>query len=83
MPAAIDTSVRADIVFHAALGYSQQEIADEVDVSRNTVRKYLEAARRNVEASSNPRDALCAIVEDEYDWEGGDRGPSGVDLMSM
>lgn len=69
MPPAIPDEVRSSIVFHAALGYSQQEISDEVGVSRNTVRKYLRKAREAVEGADEPRETLADIVRDRYDWE--------------
>jgi transposase len=86
MPAAIDAATRGDIVFYAALGYSQEAIADEAGVSRRTVRKYLDRARETVERSARPRRTLCAILRGEYDWEQGERAPDGVDtgdLMSL
>ena len=86
MPAAIDAATRGDIVFYAALGYSQEAIAEEAGVSRRTVRKYLDRAREEVERSARPRRTLCAILRGEHDWERGERAPDGVDtgdLMSL
>lgn len=84
MPPAIDEAARGNIVFYAALGYSQRAVAEEVGVSRNTARKYLELARAAVEDSSEPRATLCAILEGEYDWEAGTRPDEGrLDFMSM
>lgn len=74
MPAAIDDDARSAIVFHAALGYAQQEIAEEVGVSRNTVRKYLGRTREAVEGAEEPREALAAIVRGDYDWDRPERG---------
>ena len=86
MPAAIDDATRSEIVFRAALGDTRTEIAETVGVSRTTVRKYLDHTRTVVEESARPRQTLCAIIENEYDWDGekGD-GPDfdGVDFMSM
>lgn len=84
MPAPIDDEERAAIVYYAALGYPRSEIAAEVGVSRNTVRKYLERARETVESADDPRATLCAIVENEYDWERGRvPGPDDLGFMSM
>ena len=84
MPAAIGEDVRAAIVYHAALGYSNREVAEEVGVSRNTVGKYLERARAVVETAEDPRATLCAILENEYDWERGRvRGTDGLGFISM
>ena len=69
MPAAIDSATRADIVYYSALGYTQQETSDAVGVSRNTVRKYREAAREAVERADDPRRTLAEIILDEYDWD--------------
>ena len=69
MPAALDTHDRSAIVYYAALGYAQQEIADEVGVSRNTVRKYLRLNRRIVEDAPDPRETLAAVIREQYDWE--------------
>lgn len=84
MPAAIDASTRGDIVYYAALGYSQQAVADAVGVSRNTVRKYLELTREIVEDAEEPRERLCAVLEGTYDWDGR-TGSEAVrlDFMSM
>ena len=73
MPAAIPDETRSRIVFHAALGYSQRDIAEEVGVSRNTVRKYLRRAREAVEESEDPPRALADVVTGQYDWERPDR----------
>lgn len=75
MPAAIDDDARSAIVYHAALGYRQAEIAEEVGVARNTVRKYLGKAREAVEAADEPRETLAAIVLGEYDWNRHESGP--------
>lgn len=86
MPAEIDSATRADIVFYAAQGYSQAEVAEEVGVSRRTVRKYLDRTREAVEESAEPRATLCAIVTDDYEWDLAGRTPDGAgtgDLMSM
>ena len=74
MPAPIDDEARSAIVFHAALGYGQAEIAEEVGVSRNTVRKYLRKTREAVEEAEDPRETLSAILRGEYDWERPERG---------
>lgn len=84
MPAAIDGATRSDIVYYAAIGYSNRDVADEVGVSRNTVRKYLELTRTAVEESADPRETLCAILEDDYDWEeGSTSGEVRLEFMSM
>lgn len=75
MPAAITDEERGAIVRRAALGYTQSAIADEVGVSRNTVRKYLGLTREAVESSATPEETLAAIVLGEYDWERSDRPP--------
>lgn len=69
MPAPIPDEVRSAIVVHAALGYSQREIADRLGVSRNTVRKYLRRTREVVEASDDPEGILADVVRGRYDWE--------------
>jgi len=68
VPAPIPASVRADIVYHAALGYTNEETAAAVGVSRNTVRKYLRLTRAVVEDADDPREALVDVVRNEYDW---------------
>jgi transposase len=73
MPAEIDAETRSDIVYYAALGYSQQDIGEGLDVSRNTVRKYLEATRDRVSESDDPRGTLVDIIQNEYNWEFPDR----------
>lgn len=83
MPAPIDRSTRSDIVYYAAQGHSQAEIAAAVDVSRNTVRKYLELTETAVEAANEPRDRLCAIIRDEYDWEAESTDEVRLDFLSM
>jgi transposase len=84
MPAEIDTETRSRIVYYTALGYTQQEVGERVGVSRNTVRKYRRKTREVVEDADDPRQRLCAIIEDEYDWDRGE-GPDelGVGYMSM
>jgi predicted transcriptional regulator len=69
MPAAIDATKRADIIYYSALGYTQQEISDVVGVSRNTIRKYRRAAREAVEDADDPRQTLVEILLGEYDWD--------------
>ena len=69
MPAPIPDEARNRIVFYSALGYSQREIAREVDVSRNTVRKYLELTREAVEGADDPEGVLADVVRGRYDWE--------------
>lgn len=87
MPAPIDDATRADIVFRAARGATRSEIAEALGVSRTTVRKYLEKADSAVEDSDRPRETLCAIIRNEYDWDRGDGEADldidGVDFMSM
>ena len=84
MPAPIPASVRADIVYHAALGYTRAETAAAVGVSRNTVRKYLRLTREAVEAEDDPRAALAEVVRNEYDWEPpGYAGAGGFGDMPM
>ncbi|WP_275736746.1 helix-turn-helix domain-containing protein [Halorhabdus sp. SVX81] len=87
MPAAIDDATRAEIVFRAARGETRSEIAEALDLSRTTVRKYLERTDSVVENSDQPRETLCAIIRNEYDWDRGDgemgRDIDGVDFMSM
>lgn len=69
MPAPIDETTRSEIVFRAALGESQTAIAAATDLSRTTVRKYLDETRGIVEESSRPRERLCAIITGSYDWD--------------
>ncbi|WP_136688051.1 helix-turn-helix domain-containing protein [Halorhabdus amylolytica] len=87
MPAAIDDETRSEIVFRAAQGYTRSEIAKTVGISRTTVRKYLEKTIEVTEDSDRPRETLCAIIQNDYDWdrtEGKtDLDIDGVDFMSM
>jgi predicted transcriptional regulator len=69
MPAAITDDQRNRIVYYAALGYTRSDIAEEVGVSRNTVRKYLREARETVESSEGPEETLAAMVRGDHDWE--------------
>jgi len=69
MPAAIDDTTRSEIVFRAALGESQTAIAEATGCSRTTVRKYLDETRSIVEESAAPRERLCAIITESYDWD--------------
>lgn len=71
MPAEIDDEKRSRIVFYSALGYTQEEIGDEVGVSRNTIVKYRRRAREAVESADDPRETLVSIIENEYDWDRG------------
>ena len=75
MPAPITDEERSAIVYYAALGYAQSAIAEEVGVSRNTVRKYLRRTRAAVEDAENPRETLAAVVLGEYDWHRPNRPP--------
>ena len=77
MPAALDATERSRIAFYSALGYSQQEIGEELDISRTTVRKYRRKVRAAVENSDTPTETLIAILSNEYEWErSADRIPS-------
>lgn len=69
MPAAITDERRSAIVYYAALGYAQQAIAEEVGVSRNTVRKYLRLTREAVEDAEDPRETLAEVIQGQYDWD--------------
>lgn len=69
MPAPIPDEARSRIVFLSALGYTQREIAEEVGVSRNTVRKYLRLTRAVVENADDPEGTLADVVRGRYDWE--------------
>ena len=69
MPAEIDDEKRSQIIYYSALGYSQQEISDEVGVARNTVKKYQQKTRKEVESADTPRKTLADIIENQYDWE--------------
>jgi len=65
MPAEIDKGTRQEIVYLRALDYDKQEIAEEVGVSRNTVRKHLQGVREEVEQSDAPKPKLASIIVDE------------------
>jgi len=69
VPAPIDDDTRSAIVARAALGYSQRDIAEELGLSRTTVRKYLHLTREVVEGADDPRAALADVVTGRYDWE--------------
>lgn len=69
MPAEIEDEKRSQIIYYSALGYTQQEISDEVDVARNTVKKYQQKTRTVVESANTPRKTLADIIENQYDWE--------------
>lgn len=69
MPAEIDYEKRSQIIYYSALGYSQQEISEEVGVARNTVKKYQQKTREAVESDDAPRKTLTNIIENQYDWE--------------
>lgn len=69
MPAEIDDEKRSQIIYYSALGYTQQEISDEVEVARNTVKKYQQKTRKAVESADTPRKTLADIIENQYDWE--------------
>ena len=83
MPAALDPSTRNDIVYYAALGNDQRAIAERLDVSRNTVRKYLTRARAIVEDADQPRERLAAMVRDEYDWDDDRDEDVRLDFLSL
>ena len=69
MPAPLDRDARSRIAYYSALGYTQQEIGEKVDVSRTTVRKYQAKIRYAVETSDDPRETLVALVRNEYEWD--------------
>lgn len=69
MPPEISDTKRSQIIFYSALGYTQREIGEEVDVSRNTIRKYRQKTREIIESANNPEKTLAAIIENRYDWE--------------
>lgn len=69
MPAPLDPATRSRIAFYSALGYSQQEIGQELDISRTTVRKYRAKIWAAVESSDDPEETLVAIIRNQYDWE--------------
>ena len=69
MPAEISDEKRSQIVYYSALGYTQQEISNEVGVARNTVKKYQQKTRKTVESAEAPKKTLTDIIEDQYDWE--------------
>ena len=69
MPAALDYDARSRIAYYSALGYTQQEISEEVGVSRTTVRKYRAKIRDAVESSDDPRETLVAMLRNQYEWD--------------
>ena len=82
MPAAIGPSTRNDIIYYVAQGHDQREVAAKLDISRNTVGKYLDRTRAILEEADQPREVVAAMVRDEYDWER--RGEDvRLDFLSM
>lgn len=62
MPPQVDDDVRREIAFLRALDYDKQEIAEQVDLSRNTVRKHLTDLREEIESSDAPKVRLATII---------------------
>lgn len=60
MGAKIDGDKISRIVTMSALDYEKQEIADEVDVSRNTVRNHLQRIREFAEREGKNEAAVVA-----------------------
>lgn len=67
MPAQISNEVRRKIVRMRALDYDKQEIADQLGISRNTVRRHLNDVRNEVESSDAPDMKLADILFDAQD----------------
>lgn len=67
MPAEIPYETRRRMVRLRALDYTKQEIAEELDVSRNTVSRHLEQVREEVESSDQPEMVLAELLFDPDD----------------
>lgn len=54
MPAKLDKETRGKIVRLRALDYNKQEIAEELDISRNTVSRHLQEIQEEAQEADDP-----------------------------
>ncbi|WP_338737902.1 helix-turn-helix domain-containing protein [Haloplanus salilacus] len=62
MPKQLSNEQRREILLLRAMDYTKQDIADEVDVSRNTVSRHLTEMREEIENSEHREMALAEIL---------------------
>jgi len=62
MPAKISDETRGKIVQMRALDYTKQEIADELNISRNTVSKHLKEVQNEAEESDDPESVVFGAL---------------------
>lgn len=61
LPESIDLDLLKDIMIFRALGWSQSDIADELDTSQQTVSRYLTKIRSQSQDHDNPRSVFYGI----------------------
>lgn len=62
MPAKLDKETRGEIVRLRALDYDKQEIANRLDVSRNTVSRHLQDVQQEARESEDPDAVLLNTI---------------------
>jgi transcriptional antiterminator len=67
MPAQISTQEQREIVRMRALDHTKQEIADQLDISRNTVTRHLKEIREDIESENSPNIGLALFLFNKDD----------------
>ena len=62
MPAKLDDRTKGEIVKMRALDYDKQEIADELGISRHTVRRHLQELQREAEQTDDADAVVLGAV---------------------
>lgn len=62
MPAKLDDRKKGEIVTMRALDYEKQEIADELGISRHTVRRHLQEVQREAERTDDADAVVLGAV---------------------
>lgn len=62
MPAKLDERTKGEIVKMRALDYDKQQIADELGISRHTVRRHLQEVQREAERTDDAEAVVLGAV---------------------